>query len=115
MSRGKKSGKSRGHTEVVPATIQVPLAPIFDETSDTARSLKGLKATEFRSAPTNITEAEIARVELSDKFRQRHISGDMHALDASEFFSLLWRERARFENFLAWVAERRRAQSVRGG
>jgi len=37
--------------------------------------------------------------------------GDMHALGASEFFSLLWRERARFENFLVWVAERRRAQS----
>jgi hypothetical protein len=37
--------------------------------------------------------------------------GDMHALGASEFFSLLWRERARFENFLAWVEERRRTQS----
>ena len=36
--------------------------------------------------------------------------GDMHALAASEFFRLLWRERARFENFLSWVAERRRVQ-----
>jgi hypothetical protein len=36
--------------------------------------------------------------------------GDMHALGASEFFRLLWRERTRFEHFLAWVAERRRVQ-----
>ena len=41
--------------------------------------------------------------------------GDMHALGASEFFTLLWRERARFENFLEWVAERRRAQNERVG
>ena len=37
--------------------------------------------------------------------------GDMHALSAAQFFRLLWGERSRFENFLAWVAERRRAQS----
>jgi hypothetical protein len=40
--------------------------------------------------------------------------GDMHALGASEFFRLLWRERTRFEHFLAWVAERRRVQRERG-
>jgi hypothetical protein len=40
--------------------------------------------------------------------------GDMHALGASQFFGLLWRERARFERFLAWTAERRRAQSEHG-
>jgi len=34
----------------------------------------------------------------------------MHALGASEFFSFV-RERRRFEHFLAWVEERRRAQS----
>jgi len=31
-------------------------------------------------------------------------------LDASKFFALLWRERARLRRFLAWAAERRRAQ-----
>jgi hypothetical protein len=36
--------------------------------------------------------------------------GDMHALGASQFFGLLWQERARFAHFLAWVAERHRAQ-----
>jgi hypothetical protein len=42
--------------------------------------------------------------------------GDMHALGPGEFFRLLWRERARFERFLEWVAERRKAQkSLRGG
>ncbi len=40
--------------------------------------------------------------------------GDMHALGASEFFRLLWRERTRFEHFLAWVAERRRVQRKHG-
>jgi hypothetical protein len=40
--------------------------------------------------------------------------GDMHALGASEFFRLLWRERTRFEYFLAWVAERRRIQREHG-
>ena len=30
-------------------------------------------------------------------------------LDARKFFSLLWRERSRFERFLEWVAIRRRA------
>jgi hypothetical protein len=37
--------------------------------------------------------------------------GDMHALGPGEFFHLLWSDRARFERFLAWTAERRRAQS----
>ena len=36
--------------------------------------------------------------------------GDMHALGASQFFGLLLHERARFAHFLAWVAERHRAQ-----
>jgi hypothetical protein len=40
--------------------------------------------------------------------------GDMHALGASQFFSFMWRERVRFEHFLAWVAERHRAQSEHG-
>jgi hypothetical protein len=31
-------------------------------------------------------------------------------LDAQKFFALLWRERARMERFLAWVAVRRQAQ-----
>jgi hypothetical protein len=31
-------------------------------------------------------------------------------LDARKFFSLLWRERARMERFLEWVAVRRQAQ-----
>jgi hypothetical protein len=34
----------------------------------------------------------------------------MHALGASEFFRLGWRERKRFMRFLAWTAERRRVQ-----
>jgi hypothetical protein len=37
--------------------------------------------------------------------------GDMHALGSGEFFSLMWHERARFERFLAWTAERRRVQN----
>ena len=39
--------------------------------------------------------------------------GDMRALGPAEFFRLFWRERARFKRFLAWTAERRRAQSAR--
>jgi hypothetical protein len=35
---------------------------------------------------------------------------DAAALDARKFFALMWRERARMEEFLAWVALRRRAQ-----
>jgi hypothetical protein len=35
-------------------------------------------------------------------------------LDARNFFALMWRERARMERFLDWVAEQRRAQSRRG-
>ena len=31
-------------------------------------------------------------------------------LDASKFLSLMWRERARMQRFLAWVAVRKRAQ-----
>jgi hypothetical protein len=34
-------------------------------------------------------------------------------LDAQKFFSLLWRERARLERFLEWVAVRREAQRGR--
>lgn len=34
-------------------------------------------------------------------------------LDAPKFFALMWRERARIERFLDWVAERRRAQKER--
>ena len=40
--------------------------------------------------------------------------GDMHALGPRKFFSLMWRERARFERFLEWTAERRKAQRARG-
>ena len=36
---------------------------------------------------------------------------DAAHLDARRFFSLLWRERARFKRFLDWVSIRRRAQS----
>ena len=31
-------------------------------------------------------------------------------LDARKFFALIWRERARMERFLEWVAVRRKAQ-----
>jgi hypothetical protein len=31
-------------------------------------------------------------------------------LDAGRFFRLMWRERARMESFLEWVAKRRREQ-----
>ena len=40
--------------------------------------------------------------------------GDMHALKSSQFFRLIWGERARFRHFLSWVAERRRVQSGHG-
>jgi hypothetical protein len=35
---------------------------------------------------------------------------DAADLDAGKWFSLMWRERARMERFLEWVAERRREQ-----
>ena len=35
---------------------------------------------------------------------------DAADLNARKFFSLVWRERARMERFLEWVAERRREQ-----
>jgi hypothetical protein len=35
---------------------------------------------------------------------------DAAGLDAPNFFRLMWRERARMEHFLAWVAVRRSAQ-----
>lgn len=35
---------------------------------------------------------------------------DAAQLDAEKFFSLMWRERARMERFLEWVADRRREQ-----
>jgi hypothetical protein len=35
---------------------------------------------------------------------------DAADLSAAKFFGLLWRERARMERFLEWVAERRKAQ-----
>jgi hypothetical protein len=35
---------------------------------------------------------------------------DAAELDAGKFFSLMWRERARMERFLEWVADRRREQ-----
>ena len=35
---------------------------------------------------------------------------DAADLDARQFFNLLWRDRARMERFLEWVAERRREQ-----
>jgi hypothetical protein len=39
--------------------------------------------------------------------------GDMQALGPGGFFLILWRERARFKRFLAWVAERNQAQNGR--
>jgi hypothetical protein len=35
---------------------------------------------------------------------------DAAGLTAGKFFSLMWRERARMERFLEWVAVRRQAQ-----
>jgi hypothetical protein len=35
---------------------------------------------------------------------------DAAELDARKLFSLMWRERARMERFLEWVAQRRREQ-----
>ena len=37
---------------------------------------------------------------------------DAADLDARKFFGLMWRERARMERFLDWVAERRHASSL---
>lgn len=37
---------------------------------------------------------------------------DAADLGARKFFSLMWRERARMERFLEWVAERRHASSL---
>ena len=39
--------------------------------------------------------------------------GDMRQLGPREFFRLVWAERERFERFLTWAAERRRAQRSR--
>jgi hypothetical protein len=36
--------------------------------------------------------------------------GDMHALGAAEFFRLIGKERKQMWRFLAWVAERHRAE-----
>jgi hypothetical protein len=36
------------------------------------------------------------------------------ALDARQFFRLLWRERAQLRRFLRWADERQRAQRTRG-
>jgi hypothetical protein len=36
--------------------------------------------------------------------------GEAADLDAEKFFRLMWRERARMESFLEWVAKRRREQ-----
>lgn len=36
------------------------------------------------------------------------------SLDAGTFFRLMWRERARMEQFLEWVKERRREQKRAG-
>jgi len=36
--------------------------------------------------------------------------GDMHALGPGQFFSLMWRERARSGKFLAWLGERWQVQ-----
>jgi hypothetical protein len=38
--------------------------------------------------------------------------GEAAHLRAGQFFRLMWRERARMERFLEWVAERRRASLV---
>jgi hypothetical protein len=38
---------------------------------------------------------------------------DAADLDARKFFALMWRERARMERFLEWVAARRAAQRRR--
>ena len=35
---------------------------------------------------------------------------DASPLDARKFFSLLWRERVRFERFLEWVEKQRKSQ-----
>jgi hypothetical protein len=40
--------------------------------------------------------------------------GDMHALGPVRFFQLIWCERARFNRFLAWAAERQRVQRGQG-
>jgi len=36
------------------------------------------------------------------------------ALDARQFFRLLWRERAQLRRFLRWADERQRAQRAKG-
>jgi hypothetical protein len=38
---------------------------------------------------------------------------DAAGLDARKYFRLMWRERARMERFLAWVAESRRRRAQR--
>jgi hypothetical protein len=35
------------------------------------------------------------------------LGGDMHALGAREFFSIVWRERKRLSLFVAWAEEHR--------
>ncbi len=40
--------------------------------------------------------------------------GDMHALDAAQFFRLIRSERKQLREFLAWTAERWRVQRLRG-
>jgi hypothetical protein len=41
--------------------------------------------------------------------------GDMHELGAAQFFRLIWREREQLSRFIAWVAERWRAQREGAG
>jgi hypothetical protein len=35
------------------------------------------------------------------------LGGDMHALGAKQFFSIVWRERERLKRFLDWAEEHR--------
>jgi len=41
---------------------------------------------------------------------ETYFGNQAHGMDRARFLKFMWRERVRMQEFLAWVAERRRAQ-----
>lgn len=85
MPRSKKEhrkspGRQDRLVEAMPSAAVIPLRPVFDEHSDSAKIIKDPRPIRFESSPTNFAEMERNRLQISDEFRKRYLEGDRDAL-----------------------------------
>jgi hypothetical protein len=75
MASHVNESADRGFVEETPVIVHLPMRPVFDQRSDSARTIRSLTPVGFESPVTNLEALDRNRREISDAFRARFERG----------------------------------------